>query len=213
MGKPFIDRTGNRYGNLVAITFLGKPEGKTKPVWECLCDCGNTVKVTSSNLVTGHTTSCGCAFIKSLENRRIYSEEDRAEYEVWRSVKQRTGDNPGKHHKWYVGVPMCPEWKESFQVFLRDMGKRPSSVHSIERKDLNKGYSPDNCVWATPQEQANNRRTNVFITYAGKRLTIAQWARELGIKQATLAARLRRGWDITDVINSPLNSRITDDAE
>ena len=207
MGKTFVDRTGIRYGRLIATNFLGKPEGKTKAVWECLCDCGELTTVTSSNLATGHTLSCGCLLVETSAAKRIYRKEDSAEYVIWRSIRQRTGSHAGKNHKWYTGVTMSRAWQESFETFLADIGKRPSSLHSIERKEGSKGYSADNCIWATAEEQANNRSTNVLLEHLGETLTIAQWAKRTGIKQATLAARIRRGWAVDQAITADLNTR------
>ena len=197
MGKAFINRTGLRYGRLTVKEFLGKEPPETKTKWLCLCDCGVSIKVTGSNLATGHTQSCGCLLVEKAKARRIYSKDDTPEYTVWRGIKQRTGQAKGKNAAWYNHIEMCPQWKNSFDTFLSDMGKRPSSKHSIERKDNKKGYFPENCVWADAIIQANNRRSNTFINFAGKNQTVAQWARALGIKAHTLYARIfRYGWSL-----------------
>lgn len=91
------------------------------------------------------------------------------------------------------GIKVCERWLESFDNFLEDMGERPPGM-TIERKRVNEGYSPDNCKWATIEEQANNKRNNVVIEHAGRRLTIAQWARELNLKAGTLYFRHSKGW-------------------
>ena len=209
MGKTFIDRTNQRYGRLVATHYLGKPEGKSKPAWQCQCDCGAITVVPSSNLATGHTTSCGCFRTEALSNRRQYPEEFSEEYKIWRSIKQRTGNHAGKNHKWYAGVSMSKEWAESFFAFLKDMGKRPSNHHSVERLDGSLGYLVGNCIWATPKEQANNRCTNVRLQHDQQDLTVAQWAEKTHMKQATIAARVRRGWDVETSLTAPLNTRIS----
>ena len=204
MGKPFINRIGHKYGRLTVVAFLGKPIGKTKAVWECLCDCGKSTAVTSSNLATHHTVSCGCFLSETSAAKRIYKMEDAAEYAIWRSVKQRTGSHAGKNHKWYGGVEMSDAWKDSFDTFLADMGKRPSPLHSIERLDCNLGYCKENCEWATAQTQANNRRSNHTLTFEGDTLTLAQWGRRTGIREQTLRARIVRGnWSIKDALTTP----------
>lgn len=213
MGKPFIDRTGFKYGKLTVVKFLGKTNGKTKATWGCHCDCGNSTEVTSSNLATGHTTSCGCQLVAARKENRKYAVEDKIEYGAWRSMKQRTGKRPGKNSQWYSEVTLCPSWEHSFDTFLRDMGKKPSSQHSIERLDNSKGYSRDNCVWATPKEQANNRSTNLVLDHEGQSLTAAQWAERVDLKHTTLTARLRRGWDIATTLTAPLHTRINDVSE
>ena len=97
MGKSFINRTGHVYGLLTVTAFNDKQEGKSKATWECLCNCGNSLQVTGSNLSTGHTQSCGCLLIAELEGRRLYPKEVVEEYGIWRSIKQRTGTSPGKN--------------------------------------------------------------------------------------------------------------------
>ena len=92
------------------------------------------------------------------------------------------------------GILVCSRWENSFEAFLDDMGFRPSSEHSVERVDNDKGYDPANCHWATPVEQANNRRTSSFLTFEGKTQTIAQWALELNMSPHTLRRRLEEGW-------------------
>ena len=208
MGKAFIDRTGHKYGRLTVGAFLGKPIGRTKAVWECLCDCGVTTAVTSSNLATQHTVSCGCLLSETSAAKRIYKAEDATEYVIWRGIRQRTGSHAGKNHQWYVGITMSDEWKDSFEAFLTDMGKRPSLEHSIERLDCSLGYFAGNCVWATAKEQANNRSTNHRLTFNHETLTLAQWSNRTGIKAATLRARiLNYGWSIEAALSTPTKEK------
>lgn len=201
----FIDRTGMRFGRLTLLEFLGKPEGKTKACWRCRCECGNVVIATTSNLITGHTQSCGCLLVESGQQRRIYAKEDSPEYIIWRGMKQRAGKTKGKNATWYAGILMSPAWHDSFEVFLSDMGKRPSPEHSIERLDNTKGYFPENCVWATAETQANNRRTNRIVEHQGEQKTVAQWAKQTGLRPHTLYARLfRYGWDTQAALTTPV---------
>jgi len=207
MGKPFIDRTGNKSGRLTVLRFLGKQPGKQKPYWECLCDCGNIVSVTGSNLATGHTNSCGCLFTETMEARRIYEKGHAPEYAIWRGIKSRVGQLTGKNAKWYSHIGMAPEWSESFHAFFEDMGPRPTTEHSIERKNNSEGYFPHNCVWATPQDQANNRSTNRLLTHLNETMTAAQWARKLNIPGSTIRARIDKyGWSIEDALTYPPNT-------
>ena len=89
------------------------------------------------------------------------------------------------------GIKVCSAW-ESFDSFLADMGECPEGM-SIDRINVNGDYTPENCRWATRAEQANNTRANVFIEYQGKKMTRAQWERELGLGATTLRGRLRSG--------------------
>ena len=89
---------------------------------------------------------------------------------------------------------MCDRWANSFEAFLEDMGPKPSLQHSIERKQNSIGYEPENCKWATPKEQARNRRNNRLVTLGDRRQTLAEWAGETGIHIGVLWYRFNRGW-------------------
>lgn len=96
-----------------------------------------------------------------------------------------------------VGIKVCKEWK-TFVGFFEDMGHPPTPIHSIERIDNSKGYSKDNCRWATPKEQARNRKSSRWVTYKQKTKTIAEWAEELGLPQSLVGNRLRAGWSVEE---------------
>jgi hypothetical protein len=89
------------------------------------------------------------------------------------------------------GIVVCDRWRESFEAFLSDMGPRPSRDHSIERRDNDGPYTPDNCIWATQREQTANRRSNRFMTHDGQTLHLAEWARRTGIGESTLRVRIK----------------------
>lgn len=90
------------------------------------------------------------------------------------------------------GIRVCKRWLK-FENFYEDMGDPPTSKHSLDRIDNNKGYNKKNCRWATPREQCNNKRNNKFIEHNGRKLTLSQWGRELGINWFTILSRLNRG--------------------
>lgn len=103
------------------------------------------------------------------------------------------------------GITVCPEWFNSFETFLDDMGKRPTSGHSLDRIDNNLGYSKDNCRWATSKVQNNNKSRSSTIgqsskspllTYNGRTMERIAWAEEVKIPSQTIAARLKYGWTI-----------------
>jgi hypothetical protein len=98
------------------------------------------------------------------------------------------------------GITVCDRWKDSFENFYADMGPRPSNLYSLERGRNEEGYSPDNCHWATWDEQMNNTRRNRWIEVKGKRQTITQWARQLGIDPSTIRTRLKKGWTESEAV-------------
>jgi hypothetical protein len=102
------------------------------------------------------------------------------EYQAWLSMRQRCNNPNRADYKHYGGrgISICERW-DSFENFLADLGIKPSPKHSIHRIDNDKGYSPDNCVWALPLVQANERRTNRRVAIGGVTRTVAEWARGL----------------------------------
>jgi len=124
---------------------------------------------------------------------------DIIEYQTWKRMRQRC-HNPNNHlypTHGKRGIKICKEW-DDFTVFYLDMGKRPSSKHSIDRIDNDGDYEPDNCRWATPSEQQKNRRPFVrnkayLITIDGVTLTARQWCDKIGLNYGTFISRVNRG--------------------
>lgn len=175
---------GNRFGRLVVL----REEGKRADV---ICDCGKKRNVQVQHLIYGRTRSCGCLRAEMLSERRLkHGLTETREYAIWSKMKHRcyNPNSTGFEYWGGRGIKVCDEWIDSFECFLRDMGKCPPKM-SIERKDNDGNYEPSNCCWATRTQQTNNQRRNIHITHNGKTQTVAQWAKELGIKYHTLYAR------------------------
>lgn len=195
MGRPLRDLTGLAFGRLTVVC----RSGMAYPVrWLCSCSCGLQATPLGHHLVSGAVDSCGCAKGERISARHTRHGESRnptPEHDAWRDMRARCNSRKHRAYKDYGerGITVCPRWT-SYENFLKDMGRRPSPQHSLERKNNELGYSKANCTWATRVEQQNNTRRNRLLTYQGKTQGVAAWARELGLHPATLSSRLRHGW-------------------
>jgi hypothetical protein len=146
------------------------------------------------------------------EKKRRYRQKhpEDSVYAIWRLMKHRCYNSSRKEFPHYGGrgIVMCPRWLESWRNFLADMGPRPSPKHSIDRIDNDGPYSPENCRWATRQEQNANTRKNVFIEHNGKRQHVAAWSRETGIDDSTIQYRFQKGLAARTYSPSRLNQTI-----
>jgi hypothetical protein len=126
------------------------------------------------------------------------------EYSVWRGMKARCLNPKNKYFAKYSPRGMWPPWQTDFLAFFEHIGPRPSPWHTVERIDNSRGYFPGNVRWATAAEQAINRRDNIWLEHDGKRLTVAQWARVLGLQVSTIHKRLDRGWPPERALTEPV---------
>lgn len=144
----------------------------------------------------------------SQRARRRALRAERPEFAIRSSIIQRCHNpkNPGFADYGGRGIVVCGRWRVSADAFLTDMGPRPSARHSIERKNNDGPYSPDNCVWATKAEQNRNTRQNVRLTFKGRTLCIAEWAREQGLPEKAIRDRLNLlNWSIERALTEPLH--------
>lgn len=125
-------------------------------------------------------------------------------YNVWQAMLNRCRNPNTRRFKDYGGrgISVCERW-QSFENFHADMGDRPDGM-TLERKDSNGNYCPENVIWADRKAQSRNRRSLVMLTHSGETLCAAEWAERLGIKGATLRARLKSGWSVADAVTKPL---------
>jgi hypothetical protein len=207
MGE-LIDISGQTFGRLAVIERRDNYRGGTS--WLCRCECGTEKVTTSVSLRKGRTRSCGCL---ARETRGALSyrhgKHHLPEYKVWGSMVQRCTNprNDAYHNYGGRGIGVCARWRDSFDAFYEDMGPRPSTKHSIERRKNDRGYEPDNCEWATKQQQSRNTRQNRFITHNGETLTATDWERRLGMPRGRLLMRLWSGWTELEAITIPLGGK------
>lgn len=171
--------------------------------WRCLCDCGKEAYILAYSLKSGGTKSCGCLSLASLKGtKKCWTRthgncvgHDSSEYTCWKRIRYSCRNPKSVFYKNYGGrgINICDKWFNSFECFINDMGKKPTPNHSIERIDVNGDYEPSNCIWATIDVQAKNRRTSVKITFDGKTMVQSDWAKYFGITPTLIWKRLKRG--------------------
>lgn len=190
MFQRAIDISGQRFNHLTAIEPVGRRG--TSVLWRCHCDCGRETAVGAYQLRAGEIKSCGCAWTDKVVTHGMSKSP---EYRAWAGMIGRCENPTNKRFSLYGGrgIRVCARWRNSFEAFHADMGPRPSNKHSIDRIDVDGGYSPENCRWADQKTQCRNRRSNVRHTAHGLTLTVPEWAEHLGIPEGTLRVRMRRG--------------------
>lgn len=190
MARKIDDLTGKVFGDLRVDEFAYIYNGHS--YWLCLCECGCYTVARGSHLKAGNILSCGCK-----KGNITHGESKTRLYTVWHNMRERCQNpNATEYHRYGGrGISVCAAWEnyETFRDWALSHGYSPSL--SIDRKDNDGNYSPDNCRWATAKEQANNTSKTRLIELDGERLSVSEWARKLGINQSTLSMRLNKyGW-------------------
>ena len=211
------DLTGMVFGSLRVIRRAPShitPNGTSKVMWECVCNaCGKTNVIVSSEHLKNGQTSCGCLRSQICkETATTHGKSHTRLYGIWCAMKRRCYDPKNARYNSYGarGIVVCEEWKNSYETFYNwaiSNGydeNAPRGMCTIERKDVNKNYCPENCIWATNKEQANNTRTNRIITIDGVSRTISQWAEYTGLRASCISTRINKlGWSEYDAVMTP----------
>ena len=195
MNKLKEVKSGDKYGRLTIVE-EAKPRkygAKKHRRFICKCDCGNEKEVFLISLSSGRTKSCGCLV---SEKNSTHGLSGKNSYKLWCGVRQRCLNSKNRLYKNYGGrgIKICERWLK-FENFYEDMGDKPDGK-SLDRIDNDGDYCPENCRWATDDEQANNRRGNVRIKYDGDIDTLANWCRRLDLKYTRIKKRFESGWEI-----------------
>ena len=191
----------------VFLRFDGKDANNNRIAW-FRCSCGKEWRTTATRVNTGRSRSCGCygkavlSAIKTTHGESRCHQVVSREYGIWSSIKTRCYNTKFRWYHRYGGrgILMCDRWKDSYENFISDMGRSPIDKPTIERRNNNLGYCPDNCVWGTWDEQANNRSNNRPITSDGETRNISAWAKLSGNSTQCINARLKVGWDMKRAI-------------
>lgn len=201
------DLSGKRFGRLTVLRITDNhvtSGGRKQIQYLCKCDCGKEVTVKAEHLRNGNTKSCGCFNADaSRERSRTHGLSDTRLHRIWQGMKQRCYYKNGISYKNYGGrgISICDEWKEDFNTFYDwAINNGYADNLSIDRKDVDKGYSPDNCRWATNIEQASNKRNNHIVVSRGESRTITSWSNKLSISKYLICKELKEKGNI-DALN------------
>lgn len=199
------DLTGKRFGKLVVVGLSNERTADRRYIWVCRCDCGNMKNVPSRSLKKGITRSCGCLA------KRNYDVKSRL-YSIWPGIKARCNNPNKKCYKNYGGrgIKVCDEWEKDYKAFHDwAIANGYTDDLTIERIDVNKGYSPDNCMWITIREQSRNKRNSRWISVNGETKLIGEWEKELGLSQGAIGKRLKNGWSIEDACTKRRGEKVS----
>jgi hypothetical protein len=181
---------GKEFGRLRVLS-ISEPNAKYLRSMKCLCQCGKIITTDAFRVLEGGSRSCGCARIDTL--KRIRTKHGHAkksgmtrEYSTWLGMKSRCHipTTPNYNNYGGRGIKVCRRWRNSFENFLKDMGKKPKGL-SIDRINNDGNYEPSNCRWANRSQQNKNQRSRP------RRLA---WPKNPTLSDVVISKRLKRGW-------------------
>ena len=197
MPRETVEVAGTKYGNWTLVSRI------RAGVWLMRCDCG-VERERNIHHVRRRKSACRCVPGRKYNAERL----------AWNGMNARCHNPKCAGFKDYGerGIKVCDRWRgdshhpgNGFANFLADMGRRPTSKHSIDRKNNDGDYEPGNCRWATLEEQGANRRNSRKLTLNGVTRNASEWSKLVGVSQAALSVRLDRlGWSVERALTTPL---------
>jgi hypothetical protein len=222
---------GTPFGRLTTTTLPYRKQHSYGAKWHvvCRCSCGNTKEYVLSPIRRGDTRSCGCLKSEQSRDRCIarriyYSNTDIKLHKIFRGMKRRCYEPKHKYFYRYGGrgIRICEAWLNSFAVFREWAVNHPAYREglTIERKDNDKDYMPENCTWIPREEQPFNCSRTRYFEYQGERKRLSQWAEDprcLASSLTSLYERLERGLTFEAALTMPAisqgygNAKVTED--
>ena len=209
------DIIGKKFGKLTVIRLaeIKIINNRKRTFYECKCECGNIVIRNKDKLKEGRMSSCGCYPTgKMLAKHGLWSYDNKL-YGVWQTMKARCFRKTCQKYKDYGArnITVCEEWKNDFKAF-NDWAITNGYKEglTIERIDVNGNYEPSNCKWITREEQAKNKRSNIFIEFNNETHCLKEWARILNLNYKALHSRLKNGWSVEKAFSTPTKTENRD---
>ncbi len=202
MPQP-VNLIGKRIGNLTIVgRTTSSKHGESR--WICRCSCGGDIILTYRQVKNGRIKNCGC--IPTPHFNKTHGFSNTALYNHWKMMIYRCENPNNRAYKYYGqrGIKVCDEWHD-FLTFKKWVDStKPDGDYTIDRIDNNKGYSPDNCRWATKKEQSNNRRSNREFKYNGETHNLMEWSEILGFNYKRVHNRIYKlGWEFEKAVETP----------
>lgn len=189
------DYSGHVYGRLTAL----RREGDKGGLWRFKCECGAETVSAIGRVRLGVTKSCGCLAMDTLRERSTTHGHSRDRsvsptLSSYRNAKRRCYEKSAARYPQYGGrgIRMCERWRNSFELFLEDMGERPEGM-TLDRIDSDKDYEPGNCRWATPDDQSLNRRVTIHVDFKGQPVSLRRFAMLNDVPYKSLYKRVIAG--------------------
>lgn len=193
MGKRIEVKQGDKYGRFTIVCEVEKR--KSQRYFKCKCDCGNERIVRFVALNSGESKSCGC--LRDEQNKTVnlkHGEYGTRLHSIWHSMLQRCLNPNSRAYKFYgkKGITVCEEWRkyEAFSAWAKANGYREDLT--IDRIKSARNYEPQNCRWATMNEQSRNKSNSKLITFKNETLCESDWADRIGISRQSLSKRLKK---------------------
>lgn len=201
---------GQKFGRLTVVGFERKTGAGRGWNWVVKCDCGNQKVCDASAVKSGNTRSCGCLHdelcgqrarkykYKVYENKRLHG--------IWVDVKRRCYSPSRPRYKDYGGrgITVCEEWLQSFDNFVEwALANGYDENLTLERKDVNGNYCPENCEWITLRAQCRNKRDTIYVEYRGETYKLIELCKQAKVSYYTVHNRLQSGWSVEDAIDTP----------
>ena len=197
------DAQGFTFGKLLVVS--GCPQSKR--FWICMCKCGVICRRDKYKIVNSKEPYCGSTAHRADNCRRRFRTHgltDHPLYGIWCHIKERCYVETSPAYKNYGarGISVCDEWQASAQSFIQwGLANGYRKGLELERRNNNKGYSPENCYWSTRKQQANNKRSNILIRWKNRMYTLAQAVEQFGrLSYSTAYYRYRAGKSVAEVL-------------
>jgi len=209
-----LDIKGEKYNKLTAVKPVYKNKSRTW-YWLFECECGKEKICNATEVRRGKIKSCGCLTLnhnKDGEYTRKHRMSSTRIYSIYKGIKRRCYSNNSQDYQYYGGrgITMCDEWlgKDGFVNFYKWSERNGYNEDlTIDRIDVNKGYSPSNCRWTTRLGQGSNKRNNRYLTLNDETHTFSEWCRMKGFSKSLLEHRLQNGWSVEEALTIPKGER------